>query len=197
VRRYENVFSSLLVAAALAVPLLSANPARVMAADVVGKGDAVDGDTIVVAKKRFNLEGIDAPELDQRCVWPNGEIPCGDIARTALLDLVAGARVTCRPEGTDAAGETIGRCAADGFDIGGNMVHTGWRWPIAKPEKTTLISNVEPKRPNAGCGKVNSSRRGTGAPENASLRRNPYRAGRPGNCQRRHANPSSQCAAQA
>ncbi len=125
-RRYENVFSSLLVAAALAVPLLFANPARVMAADVVGKGDAVDGDTIVVAKKRFNLEGIDAPELDQRCVWPNGEIPCGDIARTALLDLVAGARVTCRPEGTDAAGETIGRCAADGFDIGGNMVHTGW-----------------------------------------------------------------------
>ena len=110
----------------------------VTAADVVGKGAAIDGDTIVVAEQRFNLEGIDAPELGQMCNWPKREIPCGDVARTALLDLVAGARVTCRAKGTDAAGETIGRCAADGFDIGGNMVHTGWALADRKTGKQYL-----------------------------------------------------------
>ena len=124
-RRYTLIPSALaVVLLALAITVVGAEP--VAAADVVGKGSAIDGDTIVVAGKRFNLEGIDAPELDQKCAWPNGDIPCGDVARIALLDLVAGARVTCRAKGTDAAGETIGRCAADGFDISGNMVHTGW-----------------------------------------------------------------------
>ena len=131
----KNAFPKIVVALALA---LVTTPMSAMAADVVGKGDAIDGDTIVVAEKRFNLEGIDAPELGQRCDWPNGEVPCGDIARTALLDLVAGARVTCRAKGIDAAGETIGRCAADGFDISGNMVHTGWALADRKTGKNYL-----------------------------------------------------------
>ncbi|MDA0260877.1 MAG: thermonuclease family protein [Proteobacteria bacterium] len=111
---------------AIILAALVSRAAPAAAADVSGTGAAIDGDTIVVAEQRFNLEGIDAPELGQTCQWPSGAIDCGNVARTALLDLVAGARVTCRPKGTDAAGQTIGRCAADGFDIGGNMVHTGW-----------------------------------------------------------------------
>ena len=120
------------------------------AADVVGKGSAIDGDTIVVAGERFNLEGIDAPEMGQMCQWPSGEIACGNIARTALLDLLAGARVTCRPKGTDQAGETIGRCAADGFDVGGNMVHTGWALADRKSGQRYLDIEIRAQKAKRG-----------------------------------------------
>ncbi len=46
------------------------------------------------------------------------------------MDLIAGARVTCRPLGPPAAnGAAPARCIADGFDIGLNMLHTGWALP--------------------------------------------------------------------
>jgi endonuclease YncB( thermonuclease family) len=87
----------------------------------------IEGDVLEVDGERFRLVGIDAPHLDQNCLWPNKVIPCGRIAVTALLDLIAAAKVVCKPVArANADGPRLARCAADGFDIGGNMVHTGW-----------------------------------------------------------------------
>lgn len=107
---------------ALALVLFAGAPALAQEVRVI------DGDTLEVGGRVFHLSGIDAPELGQTCRWPNKEIRCGEISRTAMMDLVAGATVTCKPVagGADGKEGIEALCVADGFDIGANMVHTGW-----------------------------------------------------------------------
>jgi endonuclease YncB( thermonuclease family) len=120
-------------------------------ADVVGKAVVIDGDTLEVGGERVRLYGIDAPELDQTCRWPNKVIPCGRIASTAAMDLIAGVdRVVCETRGRDASGRWIATCTADGFDIGRNMVHTGWA--LADRRQSTAYVEVEDQARNAGRG---------------------------------------------
>ncbi len=76
--------------------------------------------------RRIHLYGVDAPDLDQTCQWPDRAIPCGNLSRLALMDLTTGGEVACRPRAKDADGNLIAICFAGGFDIGKNMVHTGW-----------------------------------------------------------------------
>lgn len=88
---------------------------------------AVTGDTLELAGNRYCLFGIDAPEPGQRCALGNAKrYDCGRIATTALMDLLAGASVHCRPTGIERMQCRVARCTADGFDLSGTMVHTGW-----------------------------------------------------------------------
>lgn len=94
-----------------------------------GEVTVVDGDTLVVHGTPYRLSGIDAPELGQPCRWPAKTIDCGAISRTAVLDMVSGAEVACRPIAGSKPDEGEGRqaiCTANGFDVGENMLHTGW-----------------------------------------------------------------------
>lgn len=100
------------------------------AAEVSGKARVLDGDSMEVAGQRIELYGIDAPELTQTCRWPNKEIPCGNVSRTALLDLVAVTPVVCSRRRRNDDGSWIAICTAEGFDVGRNMVHTGWALAI-------------------------------------------------------------------
>ena len=106
--------------------LLSLAAAPAQPADVGGQARVIDGKTLEVDGRRFSLFGIDAPDLGQTCPWPNKVIPCGRIARTAMMDLVAQTRVNCTPLDGKRRGIRLARCFAGGFDIAGNMVPTGW-----------------------------------------------------------------------
>lgn len=86
----------------------------------------LSGDKIQLGAITYCLKGIDAPEIGQSCNLKNGNpFDCGHIAKTALMDLTAGAKITCRG-GTKLAECTVGSCTAGGFDLSQNMVHTGW-----------------------------------------------------------------------
>ena len=100
-----------------------ANPAF---ADQVGTPTVMSGDVLEVAGRRFQLYGIDAPEMDQTCMAQGRRFNCGHIAKTALMDLVAGEIVTCRLVIEHDSNAALGHCTAGGFDLGANMVHTGW-----------------------------------------------------------------------
>jgi len=100
--------------------------ASASAEDVTGPARVIDGDTVEIGGRRIHLFGIDAPELGQTCEWPGKTIPCGEVARTGLMDLLAGAEVVCRTREAVPGGGWTGTCRADGFDVGRNMVHTGW-----------------------------------------------------------------------
>ena len=82
------------------------------------------------------------PDPQQTCRWNGRTIPCGLIAGDALRDLVTGADVQCgSPAPPD--GRLVGVCQADGFDIGGNMVYTGWA--IAAPDGPPRYRETEAK----------------------------------------------------
>lgn len=94
--------------------------------EISGKPRVISGDTMELAGITIRLFGIDAPELGQTCAWPNKTIDCGNVSRTALLDLVAVATVRCRRHAADSGDTWTAACTAGGFDIARNMVHTGW-----------------------------------------------------------------------
>lgn len=83
-----------------------------------------DGMTIVLAGKRVTLRHISAPPMGTACLLRGKSRDCGLISRSSLMDLSAGAAITCR-QGADG----LGRCTAGGFDLAENMVYTGWAVP--------------------------------------------------------------------
>ncbi len=122
----------------VAVLALAAVPAR---ADITGTARVIDGHTFEVAGQRVRLHGIHAPALDQTCQWPGRTIDCGTLAKLALMDLTTGTDVVCRPRDRDSDGPVVAVCFAGGFDIGRNMVHTGWA--LADRAQSTAYVDTE------------------------------------------------------
>ena len=110
----------------LMLALLSAISGPPALAEVAGPPRVIDGDTLEVRGTVIRLYGIDAPELGQACRIGERAYDCGQIARTALLDLTAGATVSCKLAPAGAGDSRIGRCFADGYDLSEGMAYTGW-----------------------------------------------------------------------
>jgi len=97
----------------LIVMVVALFAAPAFAANVVVK----DGDTLQLGDKTYRLEGIDAPELDQRCVNQFADpSACGLEARDALVKLIGGRAVSCRDLGPDPVfkGRRLGTCTIAG-----------------------------------------------------------------------------------
>ncbi len=102
------------------------SPARA-APDISGPARVADGDGLEIAGTKIRLFGIDAPELDQGCELHDGTPwPCGKLSRAFLLSLTKEKPITCKPEGIDAYGRTLGTCMVDGQDVNRSMVRAGY-----------------------------------------------------------------------
>ena len=92
----------------------------------------IDGDTIDLAGETFRLEGIDAPEMKQRCLDASGtEFPCGRRAREALVAMIKGP-VSCTVTGHDKDGRSLGYCVSGATDLNGQMVVSGYAMAFVK-----------------------------------------------------------------
>lgn len=116
-------------------------------ADISGQPTVVAGDILIVKGVRLHLHGIDAPEPNQVCVAKGKNYKCGTVAKTALMDLVAGVPVTCKLMKNDTSTFTYAYCEADGFDLSSNMVHTGWA--LADRKATNKYIEVESRAKKA------------------------------------------------
>ena len=93
---------------------------------VSGFAQAIDGDSLRLDGRDVRLSGIDAPELRQSCETKEGKpYPCGDVARGALRDMLAGRIAACRLSGRDRYGRSLTSCEAGGADIGAALVRRG------------------------------------------------------------------------
>ncbi len=95
-------------------------------AELRGTPRVIASDLIELQGRRLRLDGVDAPEPGQRCALEARLYDCGEVARTALLDLTAGSEVRCRSLGPGPMGSTLARCTAAGYDLSEGMVYTGW-----------------------------------------------------------------------
>lgn len=94
---------------------------------IAGHPAITDGDTLRFADTRVRIDGIDAPEAGQMCLYTDGtEWACGSAATEALVELIANHEVSCESLGTDRYDRVIGRCSVDQVDIGEWMVRSGW-----------------------------------------------------------------------
>lgn len=86
----------------------------------------VDGDTLRIGDTRIRLHGIDAPELNQTCATPRGEVwACGRWSKAHLAALLRDEQPVCNDLGRDRYGRMLARCAVGGKDIGEQMVANG------------------------------------------------------------------------
>ena len=94
----------------------------------VGTAWVADGDSIEISGARIRLQGIDAPELDQTCLDPEGRSwPCGRTAARELRTHIRDRELTCKPTGADRYQRILAICALpDGSEVNAWMIRQGW-----------------------------------------------------------------------
>ena len=99
VRKRKRRDSRLRILCALSIAaLLLATVGPSLAAELV----ATDGDTFQLDRTIYRLDGVDAPEIDQRCLDQSGDIwPCGVTARDRLSAYIGNRAVRCEDKGPD------------------------------------------------------------------------------------------------
>lgn len=93
------------------------------------RAEVIDGDTLRLNGITWRIHGIDAPEAKQTCVdgwW------AGQEATRALGRIVWTRKVECTGVTKDRYGRSVGRCTADGEDIGTQMVREGYAWAFTR-----------------------------------------------------------------
>ena len=111
----------------------------------------VDGRTLEFAGNRVRLDGIEVPDLAQKCRKDGRWIDCGLVAASQLADITAGtASIVCEPGGRDADGIRLATCRADGYDLSGGMVYAGWA--LAEPTRGSRYLAREKEARAAGRG---------------------------------------------
>src|SRR6476469_6615640 len=97
---------------ALIAALLLATVGPSLATELV----VTDGDTFQLDRTIYRLDGVDAPEIDQRCLDQSGDIwPCGVTARDRLSAYIGNRAVRCEDKGPDPAYKhrRIGICSIE------------------------------------------------------------------------------------
>lgn len=119
--RLFDIFRAAVILAVLAVAVEMLSRAE----HLEGHAEAVDGDTLDISGTHIRLAGIDAPELRQTCEREGRPWRCGEAARVALAQALAGGPVSCRAEKRDKYKRPLGFCTVGGTDIAALMVGNG------------------------------------------------------------------------
>tara|TARA_Y100000768_G_C23957391_1_gene673534 strand:+ start:716 stop:1174 length:459 start_codon:yes stop_codon:yes gene_type:complete len=86
----------------------------------------VDGDTIKVDGEKIRFTGIDAPELRQTCIKKDEVLPCGELSKILLEDLIQDQKVSCVREGKDRYGRTLAECYVNEQSLSAILVRSGY-----------------------------------------------------------------------
>jgi len=150
-RAQENWFSTLVLRATLLIFLILMLGFSIPAsADVKGSARAIDGDTLEFSDQRVRLQGIDAPELNQKCWLEGSKWPCGKESSRALQNLIDGAVVRCQKIDRDRYGRIVARCHSNGHDIGHAMVASGMALAYRKYSSGYIDAEVAAKAKEVG-----------------------------------------------
>lgn len=107
------------------VIILALQTTTALAGDISGTARVIDGDTLEISKQRIRIHGIDAPEGKQTCVRGGVEWLCGQEAAKRMRALVNGSQVKCEAIDNDRYGRIVGKCFANGADVGEALVLDG------------------------------------------------------------------------
>lgn len=126
-------------------------PAFVSAQQFGGAARIVDGDTLDVGGVRVRLHGLDAPELGQICIAPDGTAwDCGAWVADKVRARIGDRHVTCDTVDTDRYGRTVARCRIAGQDLGRQLVRDGLALAYRRYSKAYLRDEAAARRAGLG-----------------------------------------------
>ncbi len=108
------------------------------AAEIYGTPKIIDGDTVHINSKKIRLEGIDAPEIKQKCKKPflkislfigfefNKNYSCGVISKEKLIDKINNSKIKCIYSSKDRYKRYLATCYKDKINLNKWMVRNGY-----------------------------------------------------------------------
>ena len=117
---------------------------NIQASEIIGLPKVVDGDTIHVKSYKIRLEGIDAPEMKQKCKKPYLQIIfftfqkdyyCGQISKKKLVQKIGNKSVKCILLGKDRYKRYLAKCLKGTINLNKWMVRNGYAIAYRKYSK--------------------------------------------------------------
>ena len=111
---------------------------NVTAVEISGVPKIVDGDTVHIKDYKFRLEGIDAPEMRQKCKKESFKISsivgfifykdysCGKISKEKLINKISGSEIKCISTSKDRYKRYIATCFKGKTNLNQWMVRNGF-----------------------------------------------------------------------
>ncbi len=94
---------------------------------IYGSARVINGDTLEIYGKYFQLFGIDAPESNQTCANRQGRsYNCGREAAMWLKNWIGNNELECHVLQQDTKGNMVGTCSYGPYDLGAALVNAGW-----------------------------------------------------------------------
>lgn len=94
-------------------------------AELRGRADVLDGDSLRIGEQEIRLHGIDAPEYRQICLQGDQPRRCGIEALRALEQMIGTNPVHCTWEERDAYSRALGTCYVNGENLNARLVAAG------------------------------------------------------------------------
>ncbi|MBM3631266.1 MAG: thermonuclease family protein [Alphaproteobacteria bacterium] len=107
----------------------------------------IDGDTIQLDGKKIRFNGIDAPELNQKCKINNIIVNCGKDSRTILVNKILNNKPNCIIEGLDIYQRSLAECFINNESLSSYLVKNGYAFAYRKYSKK-FISDEDYARIN-------------------------------------------------
>ena len=114
------------------------------ASEIIGLPKVVDGDTIYIKSYKIRLEGIDAPEMKQKCKKPYLQIMfftfqkdyfCGQVSKKKLVQKIGNKSVKCILLGKDRYKRYLAKCFKGTINLNRWMVRNGYAIAYRKYSK--------------------------------------------------------------
>jgi len=99
---------------------------QVYAIELSGLSKIVDGDTVYIKSSKIRLEGIDAPEIKQKCKKNGKEYFCGKISQKKLIQKIGKNKIKCFSTGKDKYRRYLATCFIGKINLNKWMVRNGY-----------------------------------------------------------------------
>ena len=131
----------------------------IQASEIIGFPKVVDGDTIHIKSYKIRLEGIDAPEMKQKCKKPYLQLMfftfqkdyyCGQVSKKKLVQKIGNKSVKCILLGKDRYKRYLAKCFKGTINLNRWMVRNGYAIAYRKYSKTYILDENFAKEEKLG-----------------------------------------------
>ena len=131
----------------------------IQASEIVGFPKVVDGDTIHIKSYKIRLEGIDAPEMKQKCKKPYLQLSffnfqksynCGHLSKKELTKKIGNKKVKCILLGKDRYKRYLAKCFKGSINLNKWMVRNGYAVAHRKYSKLYILDENSAKEEKLG-----------------------------------------------